>query len=42
MKLERSQYFGRHGISFVIVHFTVEPSDRGRLRELYLIHLHNL
>lgn len=36
MKLERSQYFGRHGVSFTVVHFTVEPSDRGRLRGLYL------
>ena len=36
MKLERNQYFGHHGISFTVVHFTVEPSDRGRLRELHL------
>lgn len=36
MKLERSQYFGRHGVSFTVVHFTVEPSDRGGLRALYL------
>ena len=36
MKLERDQYFGHHGVSFTVVHFTVEPGDRGRLRELYL------
>ena len=36
MKLERNQYFGHHGVSFTVVHFTVEPSDRGRLRELHL------
>jgi hypothetical protein len=36
VKLERNHYFGHHGVSFTVVHFTVEPSDRGRLRELYL------